>query len=357
MTRKVFYVKLYSMKSIIVRMPNWLGDLVMATPVLEDLRAFFPKAEITAMCQSNVAPLLKNDPAIDELFSFERSKGLIHRMRERNVVEHIKRGKYDLGILLTNSFSSAWRFWQGNVKRTVGYRNEGRGILLTDPIDFPEKRKEQHLVITYKELLTPLGIEVSETRPRLFVTKEEEAKAWEIVKRFDIPSDAKLIGVNPGAAYGSAKCWLPERFKAVAENLVSEDPSHVVLFFGDRTHKGLIDDICAGLPNRVINLAGKTSLRELLALIKICSAFLTNDSGPMHIADSLDVPLVALFGSTSPTATGPYKQRDKIVQKKVPCSPCFKRVCPIDFPCMKKIEVKEVTQAVLKQLEEKHVSV
>lgn len=342
-------------KSIIVRMPNWLGDLVMATPVLVDLRAAFPKAEITAMCQANVAPLLENDPAINELFRFERSKGLIHRISERNVVGHIKRGKYDLGILLTNSFSSAWRFWQGKVKRTIGYRNEGRGILLTDPLDFPEKRKKQHLVITYKELLAPLGIPVSETVPRLFVTDEEIKNAWRIVKRFDIPLDAKLIGVNPGAAYGSAKCWLPERFQEVAKNLVEEDPNHVVLFFGDRTHKTLIDEICSGLPNRVINLAGKTSLRELLALIKICSVFLTNDSGPMHIADSLDVPLVALFGSTSPVATGPYRQRENVVQKKVPCSPCFKRVCPIDFPCMKKIEVKEVTEAVIKQLKEKHV--
>jgi heptosyltransferase-2 len=345
------------MQSIIIQMPNWLGDLVMATPVLEDVRAAFPEAEITAMCQTNVAPLLEKDPAIDELFRFERSKGLVHRISERSIVAHIKRGNYDLGILLTNSFSSAWRFWQGKVKQTIGYRNEGRGILLTDPLDFPEKRKEEHLVVTYKELLKPLGIKVSETRPRLFVSEEEIRKGWEMIKRFDIPSDAKLIGVNPGAAYGSAKCWLPDRFRAVAQNLVEADPSHVILFFGDRSHKGLIDEISLGLPHRVINLAGKTSLRELLALIKICSVFLTNDSGPMHIADSLDVPLVALFGSTSPVVTGPYKQRENIVQKQVPCSPCFKRVCPIDFPCMKKIGVEEVTRAVISQLEKKHVSV
>ena len=102
----------------------------------------------------------------------------------------------------------------------------------------------------------------------------------------------------------------------------------------------------------MINLAAKTTIREFLALIKICSVLLTNDSGLMHIADSLDVPLVALFGSTSPVATGPYRQSKNVIQKKVPCSPCFKRVCPIDFPCMKKIGVEEVTQAVLKQLEE-----
>jgi len=339
-------------KSIIVRMPNWLGDLVMATPILVDLRKTFPKAEIVAMCQANVAPLLKHDPAIDELFQFERSEGMLRRMSERNIVAHLKRGNYDLGILLTNSFSSAWRFWQGNVKKTIGFRGDGRSLLMSHPLPFPKKRKEQHLVNTYKELLSPLGIPVSDTVPRLVVTEDEIKKAWEIVKRFDIPSSPKLIGVNPGAAFGTAKCWLPDRFKAVAKQLVEADPNHVVLFFGDSSHKQLIGNICAGLPNRVINLAAKTTLRELLALIKICSVFLTNDSGPMHIADSLDVPLVALFGSTSPVATGPYRQHDSIVQKKVPCSPCFKRVCPIDFPCMKKIEVEEVTRAVLKQLKE-----
>jgi len=278
--------------------------------------------------------------------------GFLRRIGQRNIVANLKKGNYDLGLLLTNSFSSAWRFWQGNVKTTLGYRADGRSLLMSHPVSFSKKKKEQHLVVTYKELLSPLGIPVSDTAPRLIVTEEERKGAWEFVKPFDISSDATLIGINPGATYGSAKCWLPERFQEVAKRLIKEHPNHVVLFFGDSSHKELIGNICAGLPKRAINLAGKTSLRELLALINICSVFLTNDSGPMHIADSLGVPLVALFGSTSPVATGPYRQSQNIVQKKVPCSPCFKRVCPIDFPCMKKIGVEEVTKALLKQLEE-----
>ena len=338
-------------KSIIVRMPNWLGDLVMATPVLQDLRAHFPEAEITAMCQENVAPLLENDPAVDEIFRVSQSKSFLRRIGERNIVAKLKSGKYDLGILLTNSFSSAWRFWQGKIKNILGYRADGRSLFLTHPVSFSKKRKEQHLVIPYKELLKPLGIPVSETVPRLIVTDKEIQEAWELVKRFNIDQSCRIIGVNPGAAYGTAKCWLPERFAEVAKNLVNADPKNVVLFFGDRSHKDLIGNICAGLGERVVNLSGQTSLRELVALIKICHVFLTNDSGPMHIADSLGVPLVALFGSTSPVATGPYRQSQNIVQKPVPCSPCFKRVCPIDFPCMKKIGVEEVTQAVLSKMQ------
>ncbi|MCB1068041.1 MAG: lipopolysaccharide heptosyltransferase II [Simkania sp.] len=337
-------------KNIIVRMPNWIGDLVMATPILTDLRFAFPDASITAMVYEKIGPLIEADPAIDELFLFSRAKGMIRRIRQRNIVEKLRDGNYDLGLLLTNSFSSAWRFWQGGVKNKVGFSGDGRSFLLDQAVPFPKERKTQHLVLTYKALLKHIGVPRSETAPRLFLKKDEKEGAWDFVKRFDIPAEAKLIGINPGAAYGSAKCWLPERFREVAKRLIDEDPSHFVLFFGDLSHKQLINEICTGLPARAVNLAGQTDLRLLLALISICSVFLTNDSGPMHIADSLDIPLVALFGSTDPIATGPYRHGQAVMQKKVPCSPCFKRVCPIDFPCMKGLTVEDVFNRVLKTL-------
>lgn len=337
-------------KNIIVRMPNWIGDLVMATPILTDLRAAFPEASITAMAYEKIGTLLETDPAIDELFLFSRAKGMIRRIRQRNIVKKLRDGKYDLGILLTNSFSSAWQFWQGGVKNKVGFSADGRAFLLDHAASFPKERKTQHLVLTYKALLEKLGIKRSDTRPRLFLKEGEKKEAWGLVKRFDIPANPKLIGINPGAAYGSAKCWLPERFREVAKRLIEEDPAHVVIFFGDMSHKQLINDICSGLPARVLNLAGQTDLRSLMALISICSVFLTNDSGPMHIADSLDVPLVALFGSTDPIATGPYRHSQAVMQKKVSCAPCFKRVCPIDFPCMKGLTVEAVFKRVLETL-------
>ncbi|MEM8727106.1 MAG: lipopolysaccharide heptosyltransferase II [Chlamydiota bacterium] len=342
-------------RSIIVRMPNWLGDSVMATPILIDLKKSFPKAAITAVGGENVAPLLEHDPAVDTVVRFKRpSKRRIFRRCERNLAAHLKGRSYDLGILLTNSLSSAWRFRRGGVKNIIGYRSDGRRFLLSHPLPFPTKRKEQHLVITYKELLAPLGIAVSETFPRLVVLPKEVESGREKINRFDLPPDAKLIGINPGSAFGTAKCWLFERFGQVAKKLVEADPRHVVLFFGDGAHGQLTGNSCVDLPKRVINLTARTTLRELLALIKICSVLLTNDSGPMHIADALAVPLIALFGSTSPIATGPYRQSRNVIRKKVRCSPCFKRVCPIDFRCMKKIEVEEVTEAVLKEMEERY---
>ena len=338
-------------RSIVVRMPNWIGDLVMATPLLIDLRHAFPNATIAAVCQTNVASLLNNEPTIDTLFSFQRNKGILRLIKERKaLLPFLRRKPYDVGILLTHSFSSAWHFFQGKITHRIGYQKEGRAFLLTHPIPFSEKHKTQHLTLTYKELLNPLGISPSSTPPRIVVSEKEKEEVLKSLKGLEIPSQPKWIGLFPGAGFGTAKCWLPDRFRQVAERLVEADPRHMVLFFGDRLSEDLIGPICTKLSKRVLNLAGKTTIRELIAWIAICSVVLTNDSGPMHLADSLGTPLIALFGSTSPHLTGPFHQRNHIIQKNIHCSPCFKRTCPIGRPCMEKIEVDEVIEAILKQL-------
>lgn len=339
-------------KNIIVRMPNWLGDLVMATPVLHDLHAKWPQARLTAMCQSNVAPLLKNDPNLSEIYSYRRPSGWIHRRQHLEIIESLQHGEYDLGILLTNSFSSAWWFWRGKVQNRLGYSCNMRHFLLNKAIPFPKTRSAQHLVVTYKMLLEPLGIPVSSTAPKLYVSEEEKQEAKELLHNLNIdPATHTLIGINPGAAYGTAKCWLPDRFHAVAEKLL-QDPHVCILFFGDAAGAPLVNQICQNLPDRVINLAGKTHLRELMALIQYCKVLLTNDSGPMHMSAALGTPLLALFGSTSDVQTGPYNL-GKVIHKRVECSPCYKRVCPIDFRCMKRIEVDEVYDELQKILQNK----
>ena len=149
-------LKDYQPEKIIVRMPNWIGDLVMATPVLTDLRKAYPKAHITAMCRTPISDLLQEDRDIDELFYFSKVNRFGRRSEKRDIVEKLRRGKYDLGILLTHSFSSAWWFWLGRVKRRLGYQAGGRSLLLTDRLPLPKNVDEQHLVETYKMLLSPL---------------------------------------------------------------------------------------------------------------------------------------------------------------------------------------------------------
>lgn len=329
-------------KRILVRMPNWLGDLVMATPILTDLRHRWPEAKITAQCQGVLGTVIQGDPHIDEVLNFKKPKNLLRRQSLDEVLIPLKEGDYDLGILLTNSLSSAFWFWRAGVKNSIGYGTHGRSWLLDYPIPFPEKRKTQHLVITYKMLLEPLGIAVSKTAPRLYLTPQEQQAAQDRLREYGINRDDLLIGINPGAAYGSAKCWLPERFKQLTQELLNF-PKAKIVYFGDKVGAPLGAEICKGFPERVINLAGQTTLRELLALIERCSLFLTNDSGPMHAASALGIPLIALFGSTSDVATGPYNG-GHVIHKHVPCSPCYRRECPIDFRCMKSIEVNEVLE-------------
>lgn len=336
-----------SPKHIIVRMPNWLGDLVMATPILTDLRHRWPEAKITVHCQGILGTVIQEDPHIDEVLNFKKPGSWFDRQTHDSILSPLKQRGFDLGILLTNSFSSALWYWRGQVKNRIGYADHCRSCLLDYAIPFPEKRKNQHLVNTYKMLLEPLGIPVSKTPPRLYLTSEEKQVARARLANQGVQTKDLVIGINPGAAYGSAKCWLPERFKQLTRDLL-QYPHLKIIYFGDKTGAPLVQDICAGLASdRVINLAGKTSLRELLALIDACAIFLTNDSGPMHAASALGIPLIALFGSTSDTATGPYNG-GLVIHKHVPCSPCYRRECPIDFRCMTRIGVKEVYDEIQK---------
>ncbi|MGM0439781.1 MAG: lipopolysaccharide heptosyltransferase II [Chlamydiota bacterium] len=332
------------MKKIIVRMPNWLGDAVMATPVLEGLHRQWPKAEITALSRGAGYRLLEGNPYITDNITFSPDKAL----SKQQVVEHLKDSSYDLGVLLTNSFSSAWWFWLGGVKQRLGYAGNWRSPLLTIAQPFPAERHHQHLVLTYQHLLGPLGIPFKDNGPRLYLKDEELIRARESLTQKGIEDDNIIIGVNPAAAYGWAKCWLPDRFRQLTERLL-EVPKVKVVYFGDVSGAPLVSSICKGFDQRVINLAGHTNLREFMALISSCKVFLTNDSGPMHLAAALRTPLVALFGSTNDRTTGPYRF-GKVIHKHVDCSPCYLRECPKDFRCMKQITVDEVYDAIIQEM-------
>ena len=325
----------------------------MATPILTDLRHHWPEAKITVMCQGILGTVIQEDPHINSVLHFKRPKSWLHRQTDQEMTALLRQGQFDLGILMTNSFSSAYWFWRSQVQNRIGYATHWRSWLLDHPIPIPKEHQKQHLVITYKMLLETLGISVSQTPPRLYLTAQEQEAAKERLASHGIQSSDRVIGINPGAAYGSAKCWPPERFKQLSHQLLKS--SHLkIIFFSDQAGASLVKEICASLPSdRVIDLAGQTTLRELIALIQTCHLFLTNDSGPMHIASALGIPLIALFGSTSDIATGPYNG-GRVIHKHVPCSPCYRRECPIDFRCMTRIEVPEVYQEIqhlLQQME------
>lgn len=321
-------------KNIVVRMPNWLGDFVMATPILQDLRSRFPDSAITALCLSHFSDLLSSSPFIDRVLPFDKSSC------KRSLIRSIGVERYDCGLLLTNSLSSAWWFWRAGVRNRLGYRGHFRRYLLSKAEPLPKDYQQEHLVLTYKRLLTPLGISLSHSLPKIYIAEQDRLFAEKTIAHCSDSSDQIFIGINPGAAYGSAKCWPKERFRELTMRLLKQ-PNYRILFFGDRAGAPLVDAICSKMPERVVNMAGKTTIGQLASLIERCHVLLTNDSGPMHMAAALNVAPLALFGSTSDRRTGPYGI-GSVIHKRVECSPCYRRKCPIDFRCMKRIKVDEV---------------
>ncbi len=324
-------------------MPNWLGDAVMGTPVLEDIKRAFPESRLTVLCHNAIKILLEATPFIDEFIVFPANKKRDKQEKERIYAE-LQKGQFDAGILLTRSFSSAWWFVQGKVKRRIGFKDHFRSLLLTDALTVPENEEYEHQVITYKKLLEPLGIEPSQTKPRIYLQQDEIDEAKSALSALGIEPHHLLIGVNPGAAFGSAKCWPAERFKELTARLLLH-PDVRVVYFGDGVSKPLVDDITRPFDDRVVNMAAKTTLRSFTTLLSLCNCLVTNDSGPMHVAAALSTPLVAIFGSTNEIKTGPYGG-GTVLHKHTLCSPCYLRTCPIDFRCMTSISVDDVFSAI-----------
>lgn len=325
--------------SIVIRCPNWIGDAVMATPIFGMVRQLFPKARITAIAHEPIAELLKGVDGIDDFLIFSRATS-VKRSEEQRVERELRQKKADLGILLARSFSSAWMFWKGKVRWRLGMCGHFRRFLLNIPVKHP--KMQMHDVLAYGELLRPFGAVDQFPQLQLKVLKEEQTALETVLKSLGKRSDEKLIVINPGAAYGSAKCWPKENFRSLAMSL-SKRSDIFCVFVGDRATFSMVEDIIAGLPRNVMSLAGATSLRDLMALLSLADCVVSNDSGPMHIAAAFKRPLIALFGSTNPARTGPWGC-GTVVYKHVACSPCYLRECPSDFQCMRQILPEEVLQ-------------
>ena len=332
-------------KKILVRVTNWVGDIVMATPALAGIRKSYPDAEITALVRPPLDMLLLGNPAIDHVMPLDRKgrhsgpRGLV------SAVGDIRGKKFGTAILLQNAFEAALLAFLANIPERMGYATDGRGILLTKGVRISNDTKKKHQVYYYLDLIEKLGLKTDGHSPKLYLSKDEISAAWEILNSFGVKKGDIIAGINPGAQYGIAKKWHPERFGHVADKLARKTGAKIIIFggHGEADTAGVVQ---ASMREVAVNLAGKTNLRELMALIKTCSVFITNDSGPMHIAAALDVPTVAVFGSTDPAATGPFNKKSVVVREPVTCSPCFKRTCPYKhYACLERITAAKVFKA------------
>ncbi len=324
---------------ILVRGPNWVGDAVMAVPALKALRSRFTNSAITLMVRPWVAGLFKSAAYIDDVWIEPRPEGLRDWFR---ITRDIRRRRFDLGILLPNSFESALTMLLGRVPRRVGYAADGRRWLLTEAV--ARKNSHTHQVHYYLDLMKPLSVAVEQPSIEIDATDEARRSARNLLASEGIPRTSSFLVLNPGAAYGSAKRWYEERFATVADALARESALSVAIV-GSTGERLIAEQIQSRMKTRSVILSGRTSLETLLGVLAESSLMITNDSGPMHIAAAVGTPLVAIFGPTDEHATGPYSGSFRIVKKQVQCSPCLLRECPIDHRCMQGVTADDVYAA------------
>jgi heptosyltransferase-2 len=331
---------------LVVRMPNWIGDAVMALPVLESLLASGPDIELWAAGEPWVGDLIPAGLGVRGALTIPRTNGL---KELRAAAAALKQHRFDAGLLLTNSFGSALVLRLAGVPERWGYVRDGRGLLLTRRVSVRETIEPRHQRDYYLELLAGLGVRTVSPGIGLSVSEEERAAAERTLEAAGRDRSRPLVILNPGAAYGPAKRWPAERFAELG-GLFRTRAGADILLVGSAGEQELAGAIAAAVGGSVMNIAGRTSLRELAAVIGLGRLFVTNDTGPMHIADALGTPILAVFGPTDPAVTGPVATGSvatgsAVLKIDVPCWPCLYRKCPYDHRCMAGIGPGEAFEA------------
>ena len=313
---------------IVVRSPNWLGDAVMSASAARAFKTGRPDARLAVLCPAKLAGFWLRVPEVDEVVTFDDLDSVF------SVAKKL-RGRFDVAVLFPNSCRAALEAWLAGIPRRVGFAGHRRSALLNQIIPPPKKklRHPEHHADKYWRIAARCGAEPPPPPTQLWHPAAGE----------------KIIGLCPGAEYGPAKRWPAARFREVISALNPRLSCKWVIL-GTDADSALAEEIADGF-DRVTALTGKTSLAQLVDTLAGLSALLTNDTGTMHLADFLGIPLVAVFGSTEPTLTGPRGPRSIVVRRQVECSPCFLRDCPLDFRCMREITTAEVADKLASLLE------
>ena len=318
---------------ILIRGSNWLGDSIISVPAVRAIKAGRPDAHITVAVPEKIAAVWKLVPDVDEVFALKSGSlfGAVKWIRRQPA--------FDVAILFPNSLRTALEIWLAGVRRRVGYPGHHRRWLLNQVVVAqPQRGPIEHQVYRYLQMARDLGGPIAPPETRMFLPR---------VRANGAP--AKL-GLCPGAEYGPAKRWLPERFAEVALTIANARPVQWILF-GTAADSERGAAIETSLGTSCVNRIGQTTFDELAGELGECALLLTNDTGTMHLATLLGVPVVAIFGSTEPRLTGPLGTGHQVHRHQVECSPCFLRECPIDFRCMKAVSVAEVVESVSSLLE------
>ena len=336
---------------LVIRAPNWLGDAVLSLPAMAAIRRHFPAAHLTVAAPGSVAPVFREVTAAAPDRVLELPTG------DQAAIAALRSERFDAGVLFPNSFRSAWQLFRARVPQRWGYATSGRGILLTRRSARDGARKGAHQSDYYRALVRGLGVPCPEGElPTLQPSPASTHRADVLLSEHRLAIDARrLVAVMPGAAYGQAKQWSPERMAALAARLVTDHDATCLLLGAthDRAASRAIESwLRANAPAaaaRVVDLVGRTSLGALVGVSARTAVCVSNDSGGMHVASALGRPVVAIFGPTDERVTRPAGDHD-LIKDDVFCRPCMLRDCPIDHRCMKRITVDRVFAAVSARL-------
>ncbi len=347
----------FTPKNILVRVPNWIGDAVMCLPALTDLRECFTQAGITILARPIIADLLREQCGINDVVVYHHKtehRGLLGILKLSCV---IRQKAFDAAVLFQNAFEAAVLVMLANIPTRIGYSTDGRGWLLSQSIPLPQQQSLHHRHY-YQNLVEAVTQVPSQDRaPKLLVTPNNQFIGQQQFTDLFSSSETLLIGINPGSVYGSAKRWSSERFAEVGDQLVeqiqkkySEFSCVRCVLIGGKGEEDLGIEIASQMRSQPLVLSGKTTIPELINVLTHCAVLVTNDTGPMHMAQALGVPVVAIFGSTDPETTGPSGGEHCLIREQVRCSPCLLRSCPIDHRCMTQITTELVVMTVMEKM-------
>jgi heptosyltransferase-2 len=342
-----------SVEKILVRGVNWIGDTILSLPAIEGLRRLLPEASITFLVKDHLRSLFSSAPWAKEVLVLPQGSGMSLLSGESRIIRRITSERYDLALILPRSPRAALLPYLAGVRYRIGYACNGRSILLTHGIKETGKLLRCHQADYYYHLVQFLGDCGERQLPRLYISRDDDAWAESFYNHAGISRHEVVIAFNPGSTYGPAKCWPPARYIELARRVLSL-PRNRLLLVGGADNAPLIDYIYLSLGRRAIKAVGKELIR-LAALLKRCDSIITNDTGPMHVAAAVGIPVIAIFGSTDPCTTSPLGPLSRIIRREAKCSPCLTRHCPHDdHRCMEAISVDEVEAALAEQVAGSH---
>jgi heptosyltransferase-2 len=345
--------------NVMIRVPNWVGDAVMAVPALRELRRILDGSRITLVARPWVAGLFDGEGLADEIIPVGEGHGWGGSFaRFVSEARTLRRERFDLAVLLQNAFGAALTARAAGVKRIAGYATDGRGPVLDDVIAFEPDYKTTHQVLYYLNIAARLekllkgssSVDARNARPSLSVRPEEKERARELLASSGIrligshSGPPRILAINPGATNSRAKRWLVERFAETSDRFAERDGFQTIIL-GSPGDAEVAQEVARRCRSRPVVLAGRTSIAELKAVLACSTLVVSNDTGTAHVSAALGVPTVVVFGPTEHFSTRPLSDAAAVVRHQVECSPCMLKDCPIDHRCMTRVEVDDVCRA------------